>query len=113
MVGGRRRAGQRREADPWEDVLRSVKGFVCPNEKSGKPEERIHTQELLLKVGIPIDRQKNQDTKRIGEAMRTLRWFGPKMIRIGEKNMRGYWRARQNEESLLHVAAEHPLHEDS
>jgi predicted P-loop ATPase len=104
---------QRREADPWEDVLRSVNGVVCPNEKSGKPEERIHTQELLLKVGIPIDRQKNQDTKRVGEAMRTLRWSGPKMIRIGEKNMRGYWRAPETEEGLLHVAAEHPQQEDS
>ena len=55
-------------------------------------EERIHTHELLLKLGIPTDRQKPQDVKRIGEAMRNLRWSGPKMVRIGDKNMRGYAR---------------------
>ena len=82
---------QRRESDPWEDIFRSVKGIVCQNE-AGIMEERIHTHELLLKLGIPTDRQKPQDVKRIGEAMRNLRWSGPKMVRIGDKNMRGYAR---------------------
>jgi hypothetical protein len=98
---------QRRESDPWEDVFRSVKGIVCPNEE-GRLEERVHTQELLLKLGIPTDKQKNQDAKRIGEAMRILRWSGPKMIRIGDKNMRGYWRTPRDGEGSLHVAAEQP-----
>lgn len=48
---------QRRESDPWEDVFRSVKGVVYPNEEDSL-EERVHTQELLLKLGIPTDKQK-------------------------------------------------------
>jgi predicted P-loop ATPase len=90
---------QRRESDPWEDVFRSVNGIVCPSEE-GRPEERIHTQELLLKVGIPTDKQKPQDVKRIGEAMRILGWSGPKMVRIGDRNIRGYSRT-PNREVLL------------
>jgi predicted P-loop ATPase len=56
---------QRREADPWEDVFRSVKGIVCPNEEGGL-EERVHTQELLLKLGLPTDKQKPKTQNELG-----------------------------------------------
>lgn len=83
---------QRREADPWEDKLRSVKGAFDGDE------ERILSADILsINIGIPIDRQKNQDLKRVGEAMRTLRWKGPKLLRVGDKRGRGYWRPRQPE----------------
>ena len=81
---------QRREADPWEDKLRSVKGVVYEGE------ERLLSNEILsINIGIPIDRQKNSDLKRVGEAMRSLGWSGPKVLRVGEKLGRGYWRQAQ------------------
>ena len=55
--------------------------------------ERILSADILsINIGIPIDRQKNQDLKRVGEAMRTLGWKGPKLLRVGDKRGRGYWR---------------------
>ena len=81
---------QRREADPWEDVLRNVTG-----EQSGD-EYRVLSQELLeTQIGIPKERQTNQQTKRIGDCMRVLGWKGPKQMRIGGRDGRsgkGYWR---------------------
>jgi predicted P-loop ATPase len=78
---------QRREADPWEDKLRLVKGVVCDGE------ERILSTDILsINIGIPIERQKSQDLKRVGEAMRNLGWKGPKVFRVGERLARGYWR---------------------
>ena len=59
---------QRREADPWEDKLRSVKGVVC----DGGRAHPLHGL-LSINIGIPIERQKSQDLKRVGEAMRNLR----------------------------------------
>ena len=83
---------QRREADPWEDVLRAARGIVGPND-TGDLEERVHSQQLLTEhLSIPKDRQKNQDLKRVGEAMRNLGWTGPKVLRVGDKLGRGYWR---------------------
>ena len=86
---------QRREADPWEDKLRSVEGVIC-EVGDQKEEERILSADLLsINIGIPIDRQKSQDLKRVGEAMRSLGWSGPKVLRVGEKLGRGYWRQAQ------------------
>jgi hypothetical protein len=82
---------QRREADPWEDVLRNVKGIVSSSD--GERSERIFSQTLLIeRIGILKDRQKNTDLKRLGEVMRNLGWSGPKVIRIGDERGRGYWR---------------------
>lgn len=88
---------QRREADPWEDVLRAARGVV-DSIGDGKTEERVLSQQLLTEyIGIPKDRQKNQDLKRVGEAMRTLGWTGPKVLRVGEKLGRGYIRTPDRE----------------
>jgi predicted P-loop ATPase len=90
---------QRREADPWEDVLRSVRGVVAQND-DGTIEERVLSQQLLTEyIGIQKDRQKNQDLKRVGEAMRNLGWTGPKLLRVAEKRGRGYRRKPQDEEA--------------
>ena len=81
---------QRREADPWEDALRNVTG-----EQSGD-EYRVLSQELLeTQIGIPKERQTNQQTKRIGDCMRVLGWKGPKQMRISGRAGRGYWRTTQ------------------
>jgi hypothetical protein len=82
---------QRREVDPWEDVLREVRGTIC-DIGDLKTEERVLSQKLLSLIGIPIDRQKSQDLKRAGEVMRNLGWKGPKIMRIGEARGCGFWR---------------------
>src|SRR5262249_30372697 len=57
---------QRREVDPWEDALRNVSGDVITLDNS-KLERRVLTQELLeINIGIPKERQTNQNLKRIG-----------------------------------------------
>jgi predicted P-loop ATPase len=83
---------QRREADPWEDILQNVKGEITGIGDS-KYEERISSWRLITEfIGIPKERQKDQDTKRIGNCMRILGWKGPKQMRIGGKKERGYSR---------------------
>jgi predicted P-loop ATPase len=78
---------QRREGDPWEDVLRDVKGEL------GGDEFRVLSHDLLeIQIGIPKARQTNQDSKRVVDCMRILGWQGPKVMRVGEKRGRGYWR---------------------
>ena len=53
-------------------------GHRLPDEV-GDMEERILSTDILSNnIGIPKDRQKSQDLKRVGEAMRTLRLEGTK-----------------------------------
>jgi predicted P-loop ATPase len=79
---------ERREADPWEDVLRSVQGSIA---EAGQ--ERVLSIELLsVELGIPRDRQSNNDAKRVGEVMRMLGWKGPKQMRLNGRAGKGYWR---------------------
>jgi hypothetical protein len=71
--------------------LREVRGTIC-DIGDLKTEERVLSQKLLSFLGIPIDRQKGPDLKRVGEAMRNLGWKGPKVMRVGEARGRGFWR---------------------
>jgi hypothetical protein len=58
-------------------------------------EERVLSQKLFSFIGIPAERQKGPDSRRIGEAMRNLGWKGPKVMRVGEHRGRGFWRPEQ------------------
>jgi predicted P-loop ATPase len=87
---------ERREADPWEDILRSVRGIDCDGE------ERILSQRLLVEhLSIPRERQKHADLLRVGTAMRRLGWKGPKLLRVGGDRGKGYWKARDVTESPM------------
>jgi putative DNA primase/helicase len=78
---------QRREADPWEDVLRDVKGELVGNEY------RVFTHDLLeTNIGVTKDRQTPLLLHRVGVCMRQLGWSGPEQMRIRERSGRGYWR---------------------
>jgi predicted P-loop ATPase len=78
---------QRREIDPWEDVLRDVEGIKVDGEL------RVFSQEILtLKLGIVAERQHNGVQKRLADCMRQLDWLGPKPMRIGTRLGRGFWR---------------------
>ena len=85
---------QRREVDPWEDVLRNCKGSFAAGEY------RVLTEDLLtIELAIPKERQTFQHTKRVGDCMRLLGWRGPKQIRVGGRNGRGYWRTEVKEDT--------------
>lgn len=87
---------ERREADPWEDILRSARGADCDGE------ERILSQRLLTEhLSIPKERQKHADLLRVGTAMRRLGWKGPKLLRVGGERGKGYWKPRTVTESPM------------
>jgi hypothetical protein len=78
---------ERRERDPWEDILADVTGTVAHGE------ERIPTDEILtLKLGIGHKDQTKTHTLRVKQAMNALGWDGPKVFRIAGKLCRGYSR---------------------
>jgi predicted P-loop ATPase len=77
---------QRREADPWEDVLRDVEGEPVGNEY------RVLSRKVLeINIG-PKAQQTPTHTHRVGICMRHLGWNGPKQMRIGDQSGKGYWR---------------------
>jgi len=79
---------QRREADPWEDTLRDIKGELVNNERRVLSHDLLETQ-----IGIARERQTSAHARRIGDCMRILGWKGPKQMRVGDRSGRGYWRA--------------------
>ena len=83
---------ERREHDPWDDLLASACGAVYPNDDGGE-EERIATDELLkVHLAIPADRMHNTHTTRLKRTMRRLGWSGPKKLWMGVAQKRGYFR---------------------
>jgi Virulence-associated protein E len=79
---------QREEHDPWDDKLVNACGTIEQNEK------RISTTDLLGTVlGIHVSKQRDIDYKRLGRCMRRLGWDGPKNIRIGKDQVKGYARS--------------------
>jgi predicted P-loop ATPase len=84
---------ERREQDPWDDLLAGVACVtVYPNDDGGE-EERIATDELLkVHLAIPPDRMHNTHTTRLKGTMRRLGWSGPKKLWMGTGQKRGYFR---------------------
>jgi hypothetical protein len=80
----------REEADPWDDILIEVAG----NQEQG--EERAFSRDLLTTVlGIHPSKQRDIDNKRLARCMRRVGWSGPKTIRVGDKNAKGFSRSCQ------------------
>lgn len=79
---------QRRETDPWEDILRDVRGELVGDER------RILSRDLLeTNPGITNERQNSQHMKRLSDCINLLGWEGPKQMRVGDRSGRGYWRS--------------------
>jgi hypothetical protein len=77
----------REEDDPWDDILAEVVGTV------EQDEERVSTKDLFeIVLGFSTSRLRDVDAKRIGRCMRRLGWSGPRKMRIGSKESRGYSR---------------------
>lgn len=79
---------QRREADPWEDTLREIKGELVGNERRVLSHDLLETQ-----LAIARERQTSVHARRVGDCMRILGWHGPKQMRVGDRSGRGYWRS--------------------
>ena len=84
---------ERRQHDPWDDILTGVKGHICTNEETGIEEERIASDELLrVYLELPPGKTQNADALRLRRVMHRLGWSGPKKLRFGENPKRGYFR---------------------
>jgi predicted P-loop ATPase len=78
---------QRREIDPWEDLVSDIPGLLVDGEW------RIFSNEILKDIlEVPADRQTTMHFTRLGKCMRRHGWNGPKMLRIGNKQRRGFWK---------------------
>ena len=86
----------RRDADPWDDALRSIESVYL----KGKPvqsadcrgmEYRIATRDILdLVLRLPIERQTDMTAKRVAFSLRRLGWTGPKVMRDERGPYRGW-----------------------
>ena len=84
---------ERRQHDPWDDTLASVKGHIYTNEETGVEEERIASDELLkLYLELPPGKTQNADALRLRRVMHRLGWSGPKKMHFGDNSRRGYFR---------------------
>ena len=79
----------RRQEDPWEDILRRVKGHAIDN--GTDIEYRVSSTELFLAhIKVTADKLSTGQAKRLHAVMKNLGWDGPKMMRIEGELSRGY-----------------------
>jgi hypothetical protein len=72
---------ERRQHDPWDDILISVKGTIW-----------IRAREVLMHLEVPPDRASSETYRRLKRAMRRLGWNTGKHYFGADKQERGYWR---------------------
>nr|WP_245276027.1 virulence-associated E family protein [Mesorhizobium sp. LNHC220B00] len=85
------RVEARVEGDIWEDVLLSA---LPTQAQLVEGELRISTQTIFEKImNMEMRQARMADYRRLGDCMRRLRWEGPKVLRVGGANVKGYWKA--------------------
>jgi hypothetical protein len=68
----------------WHQALARVSGQLV------RGEHRVTTHELLtVHLGVPVT---DRACRRLKRVMRELGWRGPRLMRWGEKTLKGYWR---------------------
>src|SRR6516165_738634 len=68
----------------WHQALARVTGQLV------RGEQRVTTHELLtVHLGVPVT---DQACRRLRRVMLELGWHGPRLMRFGEKTLKGYWR---------------------
>jgi len=96
--------GSRLSSDPWEDLLKNFEanpdagnGIVRAVDPDGKPEWRVKSCYLLDTVlGLAAERISAVHQRRLGAVMRKLGWTGPKNIRFGTGQAKGYFKAAED-----------------
>ena len=85
---------ERRDHDPWEDMLAHVKGKIFPRPDGREGEiERVTSRDLFdLYLKLPADRQTDMAAKRLGYCFRRLGWDGPRVFKVDGVATRGYVR---------------------
>ena len=86
---------ERRQSDPWDDILADAKGVLYPTEHGGE-EEWIKAQELLLTLSITTDRATTDVYKRLKRVMQRLGWRDGRHYFGGKHQVRGYRRETQD-----------------
>jgi predicted P-loop ATPase len=89
---------ERRQHDPWDDILANVEGTLYP--AKGDPsieQEWIKASEILVRLHIENDCATTEVYKRMKKAMMRLGWTADKHYFGGTKQQRGYWRPRQQD----------------
>lgn len=87
----------RRDHDPWDDILRGIKGAPSADGM----EFRISTRDIFeLHLRIAGDRLTDTSAKRLCYTMARLGWSGPKALRINDDVVRGYARASNANERV-------------
>jgi hypothetical protein len=72
------------DATDWHQALARVSGQLV------RGEQRVTTHELLtVHLGVPVT---DRACRRLRRVMRELGWRGPRLMRWGEKTLKGYWR---------------------
>ncbi|MBX5046977.1 virulence protein E [Rhizobium lentis] len=83
-----RRQAERVTGDPWADVL--MAGLPQIAHQVGN-ELRVMTPEVFQKLlGMDMRNISTRESGRLGECMRVLGWSGPKNVRIGPEQGKGY-----------------------
>ena len=83
---------ERRQHDPWEDILTTVKGELYRS--ADGEQEWVRAREVLGYLSTP-DRATSETYRRIRRAMERLGWNHGKHYFGGGKQERGYWRAHK------------------
>jgi predicted P-loop ATPase len=86
---------ERRQSDPWGDILADVKGVLYPTDQGGE-EEWIKAQELLFTLSITTDRATTDVYKRLKRVMQRLGWRDGRHYFGGKHQVRGYRRETQD-----------------
>jgi predicted P-loop ATPase len=86
---------ERRQSDPWDDILADVKGVLYPTDQGGE-EEWIKAQELLITLSVTTDRASTEVYKRLKRVMERLGWRDGRHYFGGKHQVRGYRRETQD-----------------
>ena len=86
---------ERRQSDPWDDILADVKGVLYPTDQGGE-EEWIKAQELLSMLSITTDRASTEVYRRLKRVMQRLGWRDGRHYFGGKHQVRGYRRETQD-----------------
>jgi len=83
----------RRQHDPWDDVLANATGLPYPaTDGSGESQEWIKVREILAYLGVTSDRATSEVYKRLKGVMKRLGWRTGRHYFGGQVQERGYWR---------------------
>jgi len=87
---------ERRQHDPWDDILANTTGAVCPTKDGLTEQEWIKLTELLARLEIKPDRASPETYKRLKKVMKRLGWIKGKHYFGSGEQERGYWRPRDS-----------------